>query len=259
MATVWKCESFRGLLKDLCKIEPECIFLLINVTKSEFIDSEIKKFKETVNMSRSLSGRLAEKLRSLFTLNKVESLDWTDLKFWSKLIYLMPLVGESFSAKKSSTNMSQYSRRKSESPLSIIVDSTKYKLTETDFQLIQKLNKSIENKKEGLSSNQVQAKLEPITGLFEKNRLLFQNEPVVKIHRTLLEEILNGTTQSDVNENSINNGVNLESKIFDVSVISSDLLSNKTESLIPKISKKRKRLKKNKRSTRNANYPVVSS
>ncbi len=109
-----------------------------------------------------------------------------------------------------------------------------------------------------MPSKQVPSKLEPITGLFEINELLFKAESAAKSRSTFLEEILKKRRQSDdLNENSIN-GLN-DSKIVDVSVLSSDLFATKKESLLPKISKKRKRLKNSKRRVRQEDISSVSA
>jgi len=109
-----------------------------------------------------------------------------------------------------------------------------------------------------MPSKQAPSKLEPITGLFEVNELLFKAEPAAKSRSTFLEEILKKRRQSDdLNENSIS-GLN-DSKIVDVSVLSSDLFATKKESLLPKISKKRKRLKNSKRRVRQEDISSVSA
>lgn len=281
MKNVWTNANFQDVLRNMCKLDKNCVILLISISKTEELKSQMNSFKKEVNMQITTHRHfhhLKRKLKSNFSLNQIEMLEWDNLKFWSKLLYLLPLIEGNL---KSHSSLSQYSKRQIESPLSIIVDSTHdNQFAETDLQLIDKLNTSLKQKiiKNNESNRAVQEKPSMVSGFIEKDGFwtrsetnqnviactdnFIKNGKYTNFKGSFLEDLLDNnasqSSQSSTSGNSVNKSKNLWSQMnasvepdqnmstVDVSIVNSDLfLVNET--LPPNPTKRRRRNRNKKR------------
>lgn len=285
ISNVWSNRKFADVLRSLCHSDETCVVLLVNICSQDspnrvYIKNQVQHIRDLLYFDEGKSSGAWSKLKyrvtHSFSLNQVESLDWDHTKFWSELLYLMPL---SKNALQSSSSLSQYSKRHMDSPLSIIVDSTKPKHTEHDFQLTHKIinnNTSTEGTKLPRLFDKSSSDSGTPTGFTEKGQFWTRYESaktletqmdseksVRKSARGLLENILNFKNQSPLESESDSGEIEYTQlkettstqrskalgfrEAIDISITNEDLYTVEHEVAPKPLSKRRRRMMKRKK------------
>ena len=274
MANVWSNQRFPDLMRSLCHSDESCVVILVNICSVDnpnrpYIKNQMKLIQELIEIEKrtNICAKLKHRLTESFTLNQVECLEWDYSKFWSELLYLMPLHKTNL---QSSSSLSQYSKRQTESPLSIIVNSTKPKLTEHDFQLSNNkrstpitshnLPKLLDlDKSSGPDTPKGFMEKKEFWTRFKSDKTLEPNgqkmEPPEKSEsriRGLLESILNiknrssSESETDSSDDDADTDTKRKAKRFkepiDISITNEDLFTVENESSSRPISNKKRRM-----------------